>query len=83
MKINGTWKSHSGSILKLEENNGILSGIFHRGSEPEGVNHTITGSIDPDDRPAVQPLSFFLMTGADTPLWEGTGISYDNFDKVG
>ena len=117
MTINGTWKSHSGSTLILTEDNGILSGTYHRSSEPEGVTHKVTGSIDPDDGPSVRPISFsvawaspegesyhsvtaytgqlnakkdkpfleviFMMAGAETPLWRGTGISYDNFDKVG
>ena len=47
MTINGTWKSHSGSTLVITENNGILSGTFHRGKEQEGVLHPVTGSIDP------------------------------------
>ena len=115
MKINGTWKSHTGSTLKLTEKNGILSGTFHRGGEAEGVTHTIAGSIDPDNSPTVRPLSFsvawvspegenyhsvtsytgqsnakqatpflevvFLIARAETPLWKGTGISYDNFYK--
>lgn len=117
MTINGTWKSHAGSTLELTENKGIISGTFHRKSEAEGVTHTVTGSIDPDDSPSVRPLSIsvawaspegesyhsvtaytgqlnakkdtpfleviFMMAGAETPLWRGTGISYDNFEKVG
>ncbi len=113
MKINGSWTSSSGSILRIRESNGRLSGTFQLGSDKHGTKHKIYGSIDPSERGRVRPLSFsvawtdekgksvhsvtsytgqlstkakrseievvFLIAHNKTPLWKGTGISYETF----
>lgn len=116
MKINGVWRSSSGSKLEIEEKQGKLTGTFHLATEHVTVAHDLSGSIDPDETPKIRPLSFsiawrdatgkslhsvtaytgqlnakgekpnleviFMIAHDQTPLWKGTGISYDNFEKV-
>jgi len=116
MKINGIWKSSSGSTLEIEEVKGKIFGTYHLGKDNPERLHDINGCIDPDDAPDVRPLSFsvawtyedgksghsvtaytgqlntkgkkpnieviFLIANDKTPLWKGTGISYENFEKT-
>ena len=115
MKINGTWKSSSGSTLTINENQGEISGTYQLSSDKAQIKHKINGSIDPDETPEVRPLSFsvawtdeagksahsvtaytgqfnakkatpeleviFLIANDKTPLWNGTGISYETFTQ--
>ena len=117
MKINGTWRSSSGSTLKIKEKKGIISGTYQLGKGKTTKPHEINGCIDPDENAKVRPLSFsvawmdkkgksahsvtaytgqlnargkkpnmevvFLIANDKLPLWRGTGISYENYEKVG